>query len=189
MLKNDLKVRLRGCKSNVCGPRKAPHLCQVSPGRGSGAQPDGAGTRSWPRDSCTRPPRSHSPQRSPPTGSREGHHKSSRVGIFLGTWPHLTAGILEADRLPCTFPGLWNSADMKRNWSSDDEFKHPQHSQGWSCALVWGVFWRARRALRAGACLSHAQHFAVVGCLRAFSKAHSLSPPFLFTSATVCAPN
>lgn len=107
---------------------KVPHLCQVSPGRGSGAQPDEAGTRSWPHDSCTRPPRSHSPQRSPLTGSKEGHHNSSRVGIFLGTLPHLTAGILEADRLPCSYSGLWKSADMQRNWSSDDEFKHHRHS-------------------------------------------------------------
>lgn len=107
---------------------KVPHLYQVSPGRGSGAQPDEAGTRSWPHDSCTRPPRSHWPQRSPLTGSREGHHKGSRVGIFLGTLPHLTAGILEADRLPCSYSGLWKSADMQRNWSSDDEFKHHRHS-------------------------------------------------------------
>lgn len=141
MLKNDLKVRLQGCKRHVWCQRKAPHLCQVSPGRGSGAQPDEAGTRSWPHDSCTRPPRSHSPQRSPLTGSREGYQKSSRVGIFLGTLPHLTAGILEADRLPCSYSGLWKSADRKRNWSNDDEFKHHRHSHhwlGWSCGSSCG---------------------------------------------------
>lgn len=185
-------TRLRGCKSHVSYHGKVPHLCQVSPGRGSGAQPDGAETRSWPHDSCTRPPRSHSPQRSPLTGSREGHHKSLRVGIFLGTLPHLTAGILEADELPCSYSGLWKSADLEeelkqRRWVYTSH-RHSHHSLGRSCALLWGLFWRAQWALRAGAYLSHVQHFAVVGCLRACFQS-ALSPPFLFTSATVCAPN
>lgn len=44
------------------------------------------------------------------------------------------------------------------------------HIIDWGGRARW--FWGAllvgtERALRAGACLSHAQHFAVVGCLRA----------------------
>lgn len=179
-------------EDRVCAQRKVAHLCEVSPGRGSGAQPDAAGTRSWPHDSCTSSPRSHSPQISPLTGSKKGHDKSSRVGIVLGTLPHLTAGIVEADRLPWSYSGLWKSADMESNWSSDDEFKHHRHSHHWlgrSCALVLGGSSSGHRESAAGWSLSVPRSTLCSGRLSACLIPKRTLPPFLFTSATVCAPN
>lgn len=177
-------------KNRVCSQRKVPHLCEVSPGRGSGAQPDAAGTRSWPHGSCTSSPPSHSPRISPLPGSREGHHKSSRVGIFLGTLPHLTAGILEADRLPWSYSGLWKSADTKSNWSSDDEFKHHRHSHHWLgrwCALVLGGSSGGRRRSAAGWSLSVPRSTLCSGRLSACLFPKRTLPPFsVHFSNSVC---